>query len=545
MKKFSKTIVINGKTTPSNLNPEGYSNESFNFLAMPLARNFFKKIPVEFWLFALALALRLWHLGKQSLWMDEGFSVWVASHSLHEIMLLLPSDAHPPLFYLFLHFWMRFGRSEAFLRLPFAFISAFSAVIIYKLGQKYYSQTIGLLSGLFWAVSLEALRSDTQVRMYGIATCFGLIATWYFLKAYENSSFSNWLKYFLTGVLCIYTHYFTGFILITHLFFLLIRKQWRTALLLSLAFTIAFTPWSSIFFYQLQKAGKELPKPGWDTFYFLSMLSGIYRLLTHTNQELFVSIFSFCMILLSTVMTILQRKEYQLLLALEFYLPFILPFAFSNITKHHILMFRYTLIFAPYFALLLLDGLTKLPKIFSLPLVSVLLLANFGFWSLVISGTGYDTQPWKNVTQTLKIKLTPHDGVFVEQFLALMPLWYYLPQKFEIQFFDTEGLQGVAVFPTAGESTFWMPVGKNTPPEALKGPCNLTKRQWLILSQEEGDDPNEKILHWFLKNQQLVSIQNFYSLDPGEVIHVLLFKSRAHSHALPHKKLNSRVYIKL
>src|ERR1700730_8063772 len=48
------------------------------------------------------------------LWMDEGITPGVASHSLSAIPGLLRHDGSPPLYYVLLHFWIRlFGAGES------------------------------------------------------------------------------------------------------------------------------------------------------------------------------------------------------------------------------------------------------------------------------------------------------------------------------------------------------------------------------------------------------------------------------------------------
>ncbi|MBA3955533.1 MAG: hypothetical protein H0X58_02585, partial [Acidimicrobiia bacterium] len=52
-----------------------------------------------------------------SLWVDEGMSVGIASHSLTEIPAVLIRDGSPPLYYVVLHLWMGlFGSSEVAVR---------------------------------------------------------------------------------------------------------------------------------------------------------------------------------------------------------------------------------------------------------------------------------------------------------------------------------------------------------------------------------------------------------------------------------------------
>ena len=59
----------------------------------------------------------------QSYWRDEAWSVLLAQKSLSDIFVLTLKDVHPPLFYYFLHFWIKlFGNYEYVTRvLPFLF----------------------------------------------------------------------------------------------------------------------------------------------------------------------------------------------------------------------------------------------------------------------------------------------------------------------------------------------------------------------------------------------------------------------------------------
>ena len=56
----------------------------------------------------IGFVARIWHLGFQSIWLDEGLSISFAGRSLRQMFsTLVYEDLHPPLFYLVLHFWMR------------------------------------------------------------------------------------------------------------------------------------------------------------------------------------------------------------------------------------------------------------------------------------------------------------------------------------------------------------------------------------------------------------------------------------------------------
>jgi mannosyltransferase len=52
--------------------------------------------------------LRIYHLGTQSLWLDEVISVDFGKLTVPQLIQAAARDVHPPLYYLLLHYWMRF-----------------------------------------------------------------------------------------------------------------------------------------------------------------------------------------------------------------------------------------------------------------------------------------------------------------------------------------------------------------------------------------------------------------------------------------------------
>lgn len=62
----------------------------------------------------IGFAARVWQIGAQSLWLDEALSVVFARKPVPQLIsTLINQDIHPPLYYLFLHFWMILaGQSE-------------------------------------------------------------------------------------------------------------------------------------------------------------------------------------------------------------------------------------------------------------------------------------------------------------------------------------------------------------------------------------------------------------------------------------------------
>src|SRR5271169_5378749 len=67
----------------------------------------------------IGLALRVYHLGDNSLWFDEGFSVAWANATVPELLhKTSTAEPHPPTYYLTLHYWIAaFGASPVAIRM--------------------------------------------------------------------------------------------------------------------------------------------------------------------------------------------------------------------------------------------------------------------------------------------------------------------------------------------------------------------------------------------------------------------------------------------
>ena len=75
------------------------------------------------------LFLRIYGLSTESLWLDEGFSVWHSKTDIPLIIKAASSDVQMPLYYILLHYWMGlFGDSEfsiRFLSVIFGLLAVF------------------------------------------------------------------------------------------------------------------------------------------------------------------------------------------------------------------------------------------------------------------------------------------------------------------------------------------------------------------------------------------------------------------------------------
>jgi predicted membrane-bound mannosyltransferase len=83
----------------------------------------------------LAFGLRLYRLGYQSIWWDEGYSINISAKSLMGIVDITAVDIHPPFYYWLLHFWMPVvGKSEFSVRFLSLIFGVLTVVLVYRLG---------------------------------------------------------------------------------------------------------------------------------------------------------------------------------------------------------------------------------------------------------------------------------------------------------------------------------------------------------------------------------------------------------------------------
>ncbi|MFZ2359744.1 MAG: glycosyltransferase family 39 protein, partial [Anaerolineae bacterium] len=145
-----------------------------------------------------ALALRLIHLGRDSLWYDETVSVTLAGQRTAELIGHTARDIHPPLYYLLLRGWLllagyptgQAGPTGHGLEFMAAFLSLLFGVLLVPLTWQLARRLglrhpVPLLSALLVAISPFGVWYSQEVRMYTLGATLGvlvLLATLPFLR---------------------------------------------------------------------------------------------------------------------------------------------------------------------------------------------------------------------------------------------------------------------------------------------------------------------------------------------------------------------------
>ena len=116
--------------------------------------------------------VRVLLLGEKGMWLDETFSIWLANHSLPEMLQWMARiDQHPPLYYLLLHYWMLLnGDTPYYARLLSALFGTATIPVIYLIGKRLSGAWVGLAAAVFLSVSPVNIAYAQETRMYTLLT---------------------------------------------------------------------------------------------------------------------------------------------------------------------------------------------------------------------------------------------------------------------------------------------------------------------------------------------------------------------------------------
>jgi len=155
-------------------------------------------------------------LGSNSLAGDEPYSVYYAQLSPSGIIHQLYSGNNPPLYELFLHFWIKIcGISEFAVRFPSLVFSSVAVWFIFRIGHRFINYRVAIYASIIYIFSNYHILLAHESRAYALLGMLCAMSMYYYFNHLTNKSRTTWNLVFLilTNVLLIYTHYF-GFIVL-------------------------------------------------------------------------------------------------------------------------------------------------------------------------------------------------------------------------------------------------------------------------------------------------------------------------------------------
>ncbi len=156
----------------------------------------------------VGVALRWVWLGQASLWYDEGYTAWIVSHPVGEIIRLIRADTAPPLYYVLLRLWVDcFGHSEGALRSMSAMMASVSLLLFYPLAMKLLrDRLIASLATVLFASSVMQVQHGREARFYSMMALLGEVGLFLVLAALEEPSIWVYLGLILCWAMSLYTN---------------------------------------------------------------------------------------------------------------------------------------------------------------------------------------------------------------------------------------------------------------------------------------------------------------------------------------------------
>jgi hypothetical protein len=133
--------------------------------------------------------LRVLLLDSKGMWLDETFSVWLANHSVGDMLQwTVKIDQHPPLYYLLLHYWIALnGDTPYHVRLLSALFGAGTIPMIYLIGKRMSGVVMGLAAAVILALSPFNIGFAQETRMYTLLAFNAAVAIYALVRLLTDS----------------------------------------------------------------------------------------------------------------------------------------------------------------------------------------------------------------------------------------------------------------------------------------------------------------------------------------------------------------------
>jgi len=173
------------------------------------------------------MAARLWDLGAKSLWLDEAGDYWIAAAPLGGILAAnRQGSMDPPLYYYFLHFWMRLGRSEFVLRLPSVLCGTAAIYVFYLWVKGLLGIRPAFIGALLFALAPVQIYYSQEVNQYALLVLFSTLILLCFERVVTEGK-APWLwGLTFASIAGLYSHYGIFWALLSlNLIFPLVAKR--------------------------------------------------------------------------------------------------------------------------------------------------------------------------------------------------------------------------------------------------------------------------------------------------------------------------------
>jgi 4-amino-4-deoxy-L-arabinose transferase-like glycosyltransferase len=195
---------------------------------------------------AVGIVLRFRELGRQSIWMDEGYTAWVVRHPWGEIIRLIRVDTAPPLYYLLLRSWTNvFGHTEWGLRSFSAVLGVLTMLVAMDIARRLLTRGAAVA---VWAVAVgySQVYFAQEARFYALMALL-MVGALDLLLRFLSTRDRRWLvPLVLVLAAALYTHnLMVPYVGAFFLCWLIVSPQsWREMVGTGAAVGMIYLPWA-------------------------------------------------------------------------------------------------------------------------------------------------------------------------------------------------------------------------------------------------------------------------------------------------------------
>ena len=316
-------------------------------------------------LFLLNFFLKILYITYSDLGADEPFTIYFSQLNFSDLMEMLKNENNPPLHFILTHFWIKiFGISEFSVRFPSVLFSSFSVVIIFLIGQKFFSTLIGIATCLFYTGSTLHMYYAHDARVYSMFFFINCCSFYFYLNILapiKSNDKKMLVGFILSNILLCYSHFFGFIIIFVEVLIVILIPQLRIyflKILISVLIIIGSFIWYIpilIERFKISSGGTWVPK---------TEITDIYSILWSFSNKPVLTVFFICILLYSFLfnwkkLNIAFNINLKILLLL-FIICFIGLFFIS--LKFPVFIARYLLFASLYYYLLIAVALKYIFK---------------------------------------------------------------------------------------------------------------------------------------------------------------------------------------
>ena len=376
---------------------------------------------------ALAFATRLYHLDGQSLWFDEIVIVALARVPWYDgfVAALGQGIQLTPIFHGLVKLWLSIGDSDWLLRVPAVLAGVLTVPLVFKLGQFYFSDKVGLVAAFVFAINPYQVWYGQELKLYALLPLAAAGVMFAFCQMVQSGGRRGIGALIFFNLLGLPAHYFLFLISTVQFLYLLITLR-RTYPLLRrwvLAQVIGVSPLLLWWLFIIQRQHYAVgvgwaPRPHW----FDPLLTLWNFAYMYTGELSLITIAALAVMAVGLGLGLFQawrRPVWGWLLILWLLFPIIVTVLMSFLSPISFYVDRYFLIITPVLTILTVAGLLSLPSLklgWGLLLVFVALTA-FGLWRVYFDRTLFSKEDWRTLahrldaqTQSTQMVITCLDG---------------------------------------------------------------------------------------------------------------------------------------